>query len=104
MRITGLNSYCEQNHAILEGNKRLKDDKINPEIRVYQKVIYKGDKKVGDVQPKDDDETTLVFTNYAEFKGKAVLRKVKRMPPVWKGTLTKDDGTEWQMDVEVKDR
>lgn len=86
-------------YTITNGNK-----KDNGQFRVYKKDIFKGSKKVGEVHPKDEDETTLVFTNYEEFKGKAVLRKTKTSPPTWNGTLHRQNGTHWKMEVVVKDK
>jgi len=86
-------------YTITQGNK-----KDSGQFRVYLKDIFKGKDKVGHVVPKDGDETTLHFTDYKEFKGTAVLRKVKRTPATWKGTLNKQNGTQWEMTVIVKDK
>lgn len=72
-------------------------------FRVYKKEIFHKDKKVGTVDVKDEDETTLYFTAIPELNGKAVLRKTRRNPPAAVGTLKKDDGTEWEMRVVVKE-
>jgi len=74
------------------------------QFRVFQHEIFKSSEKVGTVQPKDKDETTLHFTNYKEFKGSASLRKVKKNPNTWKGTLTREDGSRWEMVVIVKEK
>lgn len=74
------------------------------QFRVQGTAIFNGDKRVGTIRPKSDDETTLIFSGHRDFDGKAALRRVERRPPVWEGTLKKDDGTEWQMKVTIKDR
>jgi hypothetical protein len=38
------------------------------------------------------------------MKGTAVIRKVKRKPPTWAGTLVRPNRDKWEMEVEVKDR
>lgn len=86
-------------YTITHGNK-----KDTGQFRVYLKEIFKGKDKVGYVVPKDNDETTLHFTDYKEFKGTAVLRKTKRSPPTWQGTLNKQNGTRWEMTVIIKDK
>lgn len=86
-------------YTITHGSK-----KDTGQFRVYLKEIFKGKDKVGYVQPKDNDETTLHFTDYKEFKGTAVLRKTKRSPSTWQGTLSKQNGTKWEMTVIVKDK
>lgn len=80
-------------------------DKVEKgQFRCYQKELFKGENKVGEVHPKDDDETTLVFTDFGELNGKVKIRKVKRKPVVWKGTLNKDKGRKWDIRITVKDR
>lgn len=74
------------------------------QFRVKNDVIYNGDKRVGSVHPKADDQTHLVFNGHRDFDGKASLHRVKRSPPVWEGTLHKDDGTDWHMKLTIKDR
>ena len=72
-------------------------------FRVYKNEIFKGAEKVGRIETKDEDETTLVITGIPELNGKAVLRKVKQRPPGANGTLTKANGTTWEMKVTWKD-
>ena len=72
-------------------------------FRVYKKEIFQKDKVVGTVDVKDEDETALYFTAMPELNGKAVLRKTRRHPTAAVGTLKKDDGTEWEMRVVVKE-
>ena len=86
-------------YTITHGNK-----KDSGQFRVYLKDIFKGKDKVGNIVPKDADETTLYFTDYKEFKGTAVLRRVKRNPVTWKGTLNRQNGTRWEMTVIIKDK
>jgi hypothetical protein len=73
------------------------------QFRVFKKEMFHKDKKVGTVDVKDEDETTLHITGIAELNGKATLRKTQRHPPVAVGKLKRDDGTEWEMRVEVKE-
>jgi hypothetical protein len=47
------------------------------QFRVYQREICKGSEKVGVVEPKDKDETTLTFKNWPDMNGRATLRKIK---------------------------
>jgi len=85
--------------------KLKKDDKAeNGQFRVYKLEVFKGDKKVGKVVPKDEDETKLIITEYEPLNGAAILRKTRTKPPVWKGTLVKDDGSKWSMEVEIKNK
>jgi hypothetical protein len=79
------------------------DKKENGTFRVYKKEIFKGDKKVGHVDVKDEDETTLVFTDWSEMNGTATLRKTRKNPPTAGGTLRKKDGSEWEMKVQWKE-
>lgn len=72
-------------------------------FRVYKKEIFQKDKVVGTVDVKDEDETALYFTAVPELNGKALLRKTRRHPTAAAGTLKKDDGTEWEMRVVVKE-
>lgn len=74
------------------------------QFRCYQKELFKGKTKVGEVQPKDDDQSTLIFTDFGELNGKITIRRVKRKPPVWKGTLKRENGRSWDIVIRVKDR
>jgi hypothetical protein len=71
-------------------------------FRVFKHEIFKGKKKVGAASP-DGDETTLVFSDWPEMNGTAKLRKNRKNPPGASGTLTKEDGSEWDMKVRWKD-
>ena len=73
-------------------------------FRVYKKDIFLKDKKVGTVDTKDEDETTLHITGIPELNGKAVLRKTRRNPPGATGKLKRDDGTTWEMTVVIDER
>lgn len=73
-------------------------------FRVFQYDIFKGAHKVGKVQPKNKEESTLNFNGLNELAGTAIIRKVRRKPPVWKGTLKKADGTEWDIRIDVRDK
>ena len=79
------------------------DKKESGTFRVYKKEIFKGDKKVGHVTVKDEDETTLVFTDWSEMNGTATLRKTRKNPPTAGGTLHKKDGSDWEMKVQWKE-
>ena len=80
------------------------DKKDSGQFRVYKLEIFKGKEKVGTVKPKDEDKSTLHFTGWPEMKGTAVIRKVKRKPTTWTGTLIRPDGEKWDIEVEVKDK
>ena len=60
--------------------------------------------KIGEVNVKDKDETELIFSAPPGLKGTAVIRKVRDKPRLAKGVLNKDDGSTWQLAIEVKDR
>src|SRR6476469_5758682 len=68
------------------------DKKESGTFRVYKKEIFKGDKKVGHVDVKDEDETTLVFTDWSEMNGKADLRKTRKNPPPRAASSTRRTG------------
>jgi hypothetical protein len=80
-----------------------KNKKESGQFRLYNLEIFKGAKKVGYGIRKDDDEAKLIVKNYPPLNGTAVMRKVGRKPPIWKGTLIKEDGSKWQMESTVKD-
>jgi hypothetical protein len=75
--------------------------KESGQFRVYKDEIFKGATKVGVVQPKDKNETTLVFTEWPEMNGSATLRKVKNGQAA--GTLNKNNGSKWEMVINWKD-
>ena len=79
-------------------------EKEEGQFRAYNAELFKGAKKVGKSHPKSATETTLVITDYEPLNGKAVLRKVGHHPAIWKGTLTKSNGSSWEMKVTVKDK
>jgi hypothetical protein len=79
------------------------DERSSGQFRVNDNVVYKGPKKVGTVEVKDNDETTITFTDWDEMNGVAKLRKNKREPVGASGKLTKKDGSEWAMKVTWKD-
>ena len=74
------------------------------QFRVQGGDLFNGDAKVGTIKAKSDKESTLVFKGHRDFNGRAEVRRVERRPPVWEGTLHKDDGTDWHMRLEIKDR
>ena len=73
-------------------------------FRVYNKEIFRGARKVGNVDPHGPDRTTLIVDGLPEINGRAELRKVGQRPPIWKGTLIRPNGSKWAMEVEVRDR
>jgi hypothetical protein len=89
--------------AIWEYTITREGQKESGTFRVYKKEIFLRDKVVGAVDVKDEDETALFFTAMPELNGKAVLRKTRRHPTAAVGTLKKDDGTQWEMRVVVKE-
>jgi hypothetical protein len=80
------------------------DKKDTGQFRVKDLEIFKGKNKIGVIKPKDDDESSFKITELPELNGTAEIRKVRRNSPVWKGTLTKANGTKWDIEIEVKDR
>jgi hypothetical protein len=78
-------------------------EKESGKFRVYDGKIYKGDKVVGKYQVTGDEKSTITFTDWPEMNGSVELTKTRRHPPRAKGTLKKDDGTEWEMHAEWKD-
>ena len=74
---------------------------VKGKFRVSDKVIYKDGEKVGTVEPKDKDDTTLVFTGLPELNGTATLKKSRFGHAA--GTLIKKDKSEWKMVVTWKD-
>ncbi len=73
-------------------------------FRIKDKVIYRNNKKVGEVHAQSDTETTLIINGLPELNGKATLKKVDEKPPVWRGHLVRKDGAKWKMKVEMRDR
>jgi hypothetical protein len=73
-------------------------------FRVQGGDLFNGDAKVGTIKPTSDKTSTIIFKGHRDFTGKADVRRVERRPPVWEGTLHKDDGTDWQMRLEIQDR
>ena len=82
-------------------------DKENVEkglFRIKDKVIYRNNKKVGEVHAQSATETKLTINGLPEINGKATLKKVDEKPPVWRGHLVRKDGTKWKMKEEMRDR
>jgi hypothetical protein len=76
--------------------------KMEGGFRVYRNEIFKQGRKIGRVVVKDNDETTLIFTDDPELNGKAVLAKAKN--GVAQGTLKRDDGVQFHMYVTMVDQ
>lgn len=74
------------------------------QFRVYQKEVFKGARKVGYIEPKGRNQTTMVITDFARLNGTTELRKTGQRPPVWEGVLKRRGGSSWNIKVEVKDR
>jgi len=80
-------------------------EKVAGRFRVHKHVVYHDGKKVGTVDPKGANDTTLIVTGYPKLNGKAVLHRVKVNPwVVWRGDLVREDGSKWNISVEVKNR
>ena len=73
-------------------------------FRIKDKVMYRNNKKVGEVHAQSATETKLTIDGLPEINGKATLKKVDEKPPVWRGHLVCKDGTKWKMKVEMRDR
>lgn len=87
------------NYTLTKGSEEVKGH-----FRVYKKEVFHGGDKVGTVDVKDEDETTITFfVNWPEMHGKAILRKHHNRPPGANGKLHKKDGSEWEMKVHWKD-
>jgi hypothetical protein len=78
-------------------------EEMTGQFRVYNHVIYKAEKKVGEVKPNGPTETTFSITDFPKLNGSVTLRKVGQKPAIWKGTLDHSDGTKWAMTVTVKE-
>jgi hypothetical protein len=72
-------------------------------FRVADKVIYKGKKKVGKVEAESRTETKLLIDDFEKLNGKATLKKIEEKPPVWEGTLKRENGNRLNMKVTFKD-
>jgi hypothetical protein len=74
-------------------------------FRVRSFQVFKGEEKVGHIDPKGGtslgDQSTLILTNFGKINGTVELVKTQRKPPVWTGTLKKEDGTEWHFKVKL---
>ena len=73
-------------------------------FRVYRDDVFLKDKKVGTVRRKGGGETLLTISGIPEIKGTALVRKTERHPAVGVGKFKKEDGTEWDMRVEIDER
>ncbi len=78
--------------------------KESGQFRVYQHEIFRGNKKVGSVYIKDNDEASFDISGWPEMNGKATIRKVKQQPVVWKGDFTRENRQKWNIELEVKDK
>jgi hypothetical protein len=78
------------------------EEKHAGQFRVHEHDVFQENQKVGRADP-NGDETTITFTKSPELNGVAKLRKNRKRPPGATGTLTRDDGTVWQMKVTWKD-
>jgi hypothetical protein len=78
-------------------------DEIKGQFRVFQKVVYRGDKKVGTVNPKSGRETELVITDFPKLNGTAHLKRAEARTAKWKGELKRKDGSMLPISVDVKE-
>ena len=46
----------------------------------------------------------MVIEGFKKLNGKVVLRRIKRNPTVWSGTLLHADGSKWNIVIDVKDK
>jgi hypothetical protein len=81
--------------AIWKYTLTLDEKEETGQFRVFEDEIFKGPDKVGKVESKDNDETTLIFKKWPEMNGRATLRKIKNGRAA--GTLIKKDGSKWKM-------
>jgi hypothetical protein len=75
------------------------DKEVTSTFRVYKYEVFRKDKKVGTLKPKNDTETTLIITDFEMLNGTAALRKINNGPPKWMGDLKKTDGSIWKLTV-----
>ena len=74
------------------------------QFRCHDLKLYKGQTQVGEVQPQTKTHSTLVFTDFGELNGTIDIRKSNRKPPVWRGTLERENGRTWSIVIRIKDR
>jgi hypothetical protein len=71
---------------------------------IYQRDFFKGEKKVGEVNVKDEDESSFKITGWPEMNGEATFHKVNRQPIVAKRAFSRANGQKWDIELEVKDK
>ena len=84
------------------------EEEISGTFRIRNHEVFKDEKKVGTVIPHGGaglgDKVDLILTNFGKINGKALLEKTKMHPPVWVGTLTTKDGTEWHFKAKLAEK
>jgi hypothetical protein len=85
--------------------KLTRDGKVvTGNFRVYQHDMFKGDKKIGVIKTKDNDEAEFVVSGDPELSGQAKYHKMRDNPRRIKGTLVKPNGDKWELAIELKDK
>ena len=74
---------------------------VEGQYRVYRKEVFRGNRKVGVVKPKSANVTTLEITGFPKLNGTTILNRTKG--PHWEGTLKRDDGSKWVIDIDIKE-
>jgi hypothetical protein len=87
-------------HYTLKHDSRV----VTGNFRVYQHDIYKGDRKIGVIKTKDNDEAEFVVSGDPELNGQAKYHKVKDNPQRIRGTLVKPNGEKWELEIDLKDK
>jgi hypothetical protein len=77
---------------------------VTGNFRVYQQEMFRGDKRIGVIKAKDNDEATFIVSGDPELNGQAHYRKTHDKPQRVKGTLVRPTGEKWDLEIEVKDR
>lgn len=77
-------------------------------VQVRRYKMFKKEKEVGSVDPQGGtglgDRTVLTFTDFGQFNGTAILEKTHLKPPIWKGTLRSNDGSQWQFTAKLLEK
>jgi len=87
-------------HYTLKHDSRV----VTGNFRVYQHDMYKGDKKIGVIKTKDNDDAEFVVSGDLELNGQAKYHKVKDNLQRIRGTLVKPNGEKWDLEIELKDK
>lgn len=93
--------------AIWEYKAEKDGEKVSGKFRAYRRELFIDDKKIGSIQPKDDDESHLKLIHMPDEKlnGEATIRKTKKgKNATWVGTLKTKGGENWTLTVVLKDK